>query len=522
MEINAPRQDHGLLVKNRGLRISWAWLFPVMAVAAVGIMYYNQWRSEGPEVFVEFSSAPGIKADKSLLFYRGVEAGIVTEVRLSKSLDRAVVGIRLHKHAKDLAREGTLFWIDQPVFNLAKPSGIESLIEGNSIQARKGEGPPAYYFVGSDEIPLAPLEGDPLVLRLTADSIPFVETGAEVSYHGLPVGLVRKKALDDFGKPYLDVVVAKRYADLIHCNARFWALPPWSLRMGSGVFQLDVASLKNFLLGGIAVDYFGPKGDPVRGGASFAIHPDEASAMAVSEPVTIEFKNAQGLVPGMSQLRYLGLPVGVVDKVVPGNGRILVTARFRQGYEMLRRRGSIFAIVRPQVDFPKISGLETVISGIYIDCVPSPGGEFVSRFRGTGMEDADLIDYEQGGFEVYLNAPATKISAGTSVLYRGVRVGKITRKTLMKGGTGVQLTASIRNEYASLLRENTRFWNTGGVKISGGLINLNVQSSAFESKGLSGVEFSTPSGDAAGNPVKEGYQYDLYSTPKKEWLNWNP
>ena len=66
-------------------------------------------------------------------------------------------------------------------------------------------------------------------------------------------------------------------------------------------------------------------------------------------------------------------------------------------------------------------------------------------------------------------------------------MGKITRKTLMKGGTGVQLTASIRNEYASLLREKTRFWNTGGVKISGGLINLNVQSSAFESKGLSGV-----------------------------------
>ena len=189
---------------------------------------------------------------------------------------------------------------------------------------------------------------------------------------------------------------------------------------------------------------------------------------------------------------------------------------------MLRRRGSVFAIVRPQLDFPKISGLETVISGIYIDCVPSPGGELVNRFRGTGMEDADLIDYEQGGFEVRLNSSATKVSAGTPVIYRGVRVGKITRKTLMNGGAGVQLTASIRSEYASLLRENTRFWNTGGVKISGGLINLNVQSSAFEGKGLGGVEFSTPSGDAAGNPVKEGFQYDLYNTPKKEWLNWVP
>jgi hypothetical protein len=50
---------------------------------------------------------------------------------------------------------------------------------------------------------------------------------------------------------------------------------------------------------------------------------------------------------------------------------------------------------------------------------------------------------------------------------------------------------------------------------------LNVQSSVLESKGLGGgVEFSTPSGDAAGAQVKEGYHYDLYDSPKKEWLQW--
>ena len=131
-----------------------------------------------------------------------------------------------------------------------------------------------------------------------------------------------------------------------------------------------------------------------------------------------------------------------------------------------------------------------------------------------------MIDYQDQGFDVVLTAASSKVGVGTPVIYRGLRVGKITRKDLVPGGSGVRLTASVKSRYAYLLRENSRFWNAGGVKISGGLISLNVQSSVLESKGLGGVEFSTPSGDGAGNPVKEGYRYDLYDSPKKEWLQW--
>ena len=131
-----------------------------------------------------------------------------------------------------------------------------------------------------------------------------------------------------------------------------------------------------------------------------------------------------------------------------------------------------------------------------------------------------MIDYQDEGFEVTLTTAASKIGVGTPVIYRGVRVGKITKKDLVTGGSGVRLTASVKQRYASLLRENSHFWNSGGVKISGGLISLNVQSSVLESKGLGGVEFSTPAGDAAGAQVKEGHSYDLYDSPKREWLQW--
>jgi paraquat-inducible protein B len=516
-------KDHGVIAPRRGFRLSWVWLFPIMAAFAASVMFYKNWREDGPTVYVEFDSAPGMKPDKTLLFYRGVVAGRVAGVQLDKNLDKALVKVRLKKYAEDLAREGTVFWIDQPVFNLAKPSGIQSLIEGNSLQAKKGTGQPSYYFVGNNEVPLDPLEGDPLTIRLISQDNPFVERGSEVSFHGITVGVVRKKGFSEKGEPYLDISVTKRYATLIRSNARFWTLPPWTLRMGSGIFELDIDSLKNFLLGGIALDYFGQdQGDPVAEGHEFPLLPNKEAALAVSEPIVLEFKNGQGIREGMTQLRYLGVPVGLVEKVTASGGKVLITARLRSGYESLRRRGAVYSIVKPQLELQKVSGLETIVSGIYIDCIPGPGGAVAARFTGTNQEDIDLIEYEQGSFEVTLRTSATKISAGTPVLFRGVRVGKITRKQLIKGGSGVNLTASIKHEYASLLRENTRFWNSGGVKISGGLIQLNVQASALESRALGGVEFATPEAAAAGDAVKEGHVYDLYDAPKKEWLQWLP
>lgn len=515
-----PPHDHGVIAPRRRGVISWVWLFPVLAALAAGTMFFRNWSNEGPTIYVQFASAPGMKPEKTLLYYRGVEAGTVTGVKLGKNLDNVLVKVRLRKHAEELAREGTLFWIDQPVFNLAKPSGIQSLIEGNSLQARKGSGQPAYFFVGSDEVPLAPLEMEPLVIRLASSSIPYVETGAEVTYRGLPVGLVRKKGLDEKGQPYLEIGFPGRYSGLVKTTSRFWVVPPLSAQLGAGILQLDLSNLRSIFLGRVAFDDFGNSGSQSRNHAVLPLFSDETSARCTSEPITLEFKNGQGLVGGLTQLRYLGLPVGIVDKADPVEGKVIVTARFLPGYEMLKRKGSVFSIVRPSVDVPKVSGLETLVSGIYIDCIPGAKGPEASRFNGVSQEEAELIDYQDEGFEVILTTSASKIGIGTPVIYRGVRVGKITRKDLAEGGSVVRLTASVKHRYASLLRENSRFWNAGGVKISGGLISLNVQSSVLESKGLGGVEFSTPSGDAAGAQVKEGYRYDLYESPRKEWLQW--
>ena len=60
------------------------------------------------------------------------------------------------------------------------------------------------------------------------------------------------------------------------------------------------------------------------------------------------------------------------------------------------------------------------------------------------------------------------------------------------------------------------------MKISGAIISLNVRAPALESKALACIEFSTPEGADAGESVKPGHVYELYDSPKKEWLKWIP
>jgi len=512
------QEDHGHVVPRRRIRISWVWLFPLLAASAASYMFFNNWLSQGPEIQIEFASAPGIRAEKTPLYYRGVVAGIVSSVELGPNLEKAIVKVRLKEYAKELAREGSVFWIDQPVFNLAQASGIQSLIDGNSLQATMGSGHNSTYFVGSNQIPVATQDGASFTVRLKGAEIPSITAGCEVTFRGVAVGVVTSKGLDENQNPYVDITLDKDHADLVSSGARFWIVPPWSVNLGPGQITLNVPSLKSFVLGSIAFDYFGDKGSVIPKGTVLGLCESEKEARAVSEPITLEFHNGQGLLAGETQLRYQGVPVGIVTKVTPIEGSVIVTARLQQGYEMLRRKGSSFAIVRATIDIPKVSGLETLVSGVYIACNPGPKGAVTDSFQGMSQEEAESIDSLENGFEIILQSISTQITQGSTVMYRGVRVGKIVGKKLSPDRKKVLLTASILKRYSSLLHENTRFWNASGVKISGGLIDLNINSSAIESRALGVIEFATP--DAVSQVVKPGHLYDLYDSPKKDWLKW--
>src|SRR5690606_30888293 len=101
----------------------------------------------------------------------------------------------------------------------------ESIIQGNSLRARLGDGPPATEFVGEEHPPLEPLEAPSLVLALNSPDLSRVARGTPIYHHGVQVGAVSEIALDGSGVSSLRVVINEPYGDLVKANARFWRLP---------------------------------------------------------------------------------------------------------------------------------------------------------------------------------------------------------------------------------------------------------------------------------------------------------
>jgi len=468
---NEP-EDHGKIVRPRRARVSWAWFFPLLAAAATAWLFWSNWKSNGPTVEVEFESAPGIQAGKTPLLFRGVTAGLVSSLRLDARLQKVILKVRLKEFAAGLAREGTVFWIDQPVISLGNTSGLDALIQGNSLQARGGDGPPASYFVGHETLPLTPLESPALVLKLRAANIPFLDRGSPLYYRGVQVGSVENKELDESGNPYLRVVVEKEFARTVQSNARFWPVSATSIRIGPGGVKLDLLGLKAILLGGVQFDTFGDPGTAVKNGAEFTLYTDEIAARSTGAPVRITFRNGHGIQAGQTEIRHLGIPVGFVEAATlnVANQSVDTVVRFQPAYDKLHNTGAVFTLVRPQISLEGVSGLEALAGGPYIDCVPGPGGEIADSFSGLTFTDDGITTVQDGKDVLPITLLAKNLppmGKGTPILYRGLIAGRILARTLDAAGTPV-LEAIIHKEFARTLPRNARFWRVPAASVQAG------------------------------------------------------
>jgi paraquat-inducible protein B len=128
----------------------------------------------------------------------------------------------------------------------------------------------------------------------------------------------------------LTVVIQKEFSKTLTTNTKFWRVPATSVQAGPGVLNMEIASIESLWRGGIAYDVFGEPGEPVAQGARFELAANERVARADSPPIQISFASGQGLLVGRTQLRYLGVPVGIVEEVTPSAGKVLVRARLEQ------------------------------------------------------------------------------------------------------------------------------------------------------------------------------------------------
>jgi len=227
--------------------------------------------------------------------------------------------------------------------------------------------------------------------------------------------------------------------------------------------------------------------------------------------ITIVFSSAEGLEAGRTPIKRLNVEIGRVEKITLDESlnQVLVSARMVKDAEEYLNEHTRFWVVRPRIGLTGITGLQTLVSGSYIELDSTPGGTPREVF--VGLEEPPLTPEGAPGIRVRLHAEeAGSVDAGSPVFYRRLKVGRVESRRLSDNGEYVEFEAFIDAPYHTQINTNTRFWNSSGFEVSLGAEGVNLRSETLEAVVSGGVSFFNPPRLRQGNPIETGALFTLY------------
>lgn len=225
--------------------------------------------------------------------------------------------------------------------------------------------------------------------------------------------------------------------------------------------------------------------------------------------ISVAFKDATGITPGETALKFREITVGKVESVrfTEDLQQVLVNMRVDKDLAPYIDKEAQFWIVRPQVSAQGISRLDTVLTGAFVEGFwDDRPDDQVTRFQ--GLDKPPLTSFGEKGTWIVLSAERSRgMTEGAPVLFRGLPVGQMQNLRLSDSNDGVLTDVFIAAPYDHMLTTNTVFWDTSGFSVSLGAqgISLNVNSLASVLQG--GAEFATLT--SGGVPVEDGHVFSL-------------
>ena len=233
--------------------------------------------------------------------------------------------------------------------------------------------------------------------------------------------------------------------------------------------------------------------------------------------IHVTFETAEGLQAGQSLVKYKDVQMGTVESFdLTPEHKVVMGVRMNSKAEPLLTEGAQFWVVKPRVFAGDITGLNTLLSGSYMDMQAGEPRKSPRRAF-TGLENPPPLDPGTRGRQFHLTAPRLgSLSLGSPVFYRDVEVGKIVGWTLTGMAENVELTINILAPYDQWVHDDSRFWNTSGVTLKLGANGVQLEFDSLKALLLGAITFETPDAGPGkqGTASADGHNFALY--PKEE------
>ncbi len=209
--------------------------------------------------------------------------------------------------------------------------------------------------------------------------------------------------------------------------------------------------------------------------------------------IEIVFQQAEGVTANKTAVRYRDVDIGVVRSVRFSDDltSVIVTAEIDSKVAEYLSVNSNFWIVSPQISLTGVSGLSTLLSGVFIEFDPGEKGEYQTRFNGLD-EQPSIRSYVKGTSYLLEAEEFTSLVLGSRVFYRRLPVGEVTSFKLGEGGEYVQVRIFVESPYDQYVYKETNFWNSSGFKLDYNTKGLSLEMESVSSLLWGGIAFDTP------------------------------
>ena len=407
-------------------RISVVWLIPLCAALVGGWLAFKTIRDQGPSITIAFETADGLEAGKTKILFKGLEAGLVDDIRPTEDLSQVIVYATLKKEMKPHLNDGVRFWVVRPQIDVGGVSGLDTLVSGDYIAFGPGSGAPALSFKGLEEPPVEAGDERNRKFVLETDNLGSLDRGSPVIYRGVTVGKVLDYTLPDDASPLtVEIIVHDPHHKLVRENTQFWNASGVTFDMGN-LFDasLEVESLKSLLAGGVGFSNPRNAGAAAEAGTTFALLERKPAKPAIGAGdllLVLKSPNLSSVKAG-DPILYREFQVGKVVEVGLDAEATSVDLRIaiERDFTSLVRTNTVFWNASGiHADFSLFSGasvdiesLRALLDGGIAFATPDQGGKAVEPGSVFALHDRPKEEWKAWAPHIRLHASSD--SAGKS------------------------------------------------------------------------------------------------------------
>lgn len=227
--------------------------------------------------------------------------------------------------------------------------------------------------------------------------------------------------------------------------------------------------------------------------------------------LTLLASNAEGIISGKTAIKSRSVDVGKVMSVELSQDlkQVVIKARMNPGTEPMLNDESQLWVVKPSVGRGGVTGLNTLLSGAYIEL--QPGKASTAKYYYELLESPPIAPPDAPGVRVFLtSADATSLSVGDPVLYRGYDVGTVELGEFDPQARSMRYQLFIRAPYDALVTDNVRFWQASGMALDMSAEGVRIEMASVTTLLSGGVTFDVLEGWPRGQQAKNNSQFQLF------------